>query len=517
MKKCYSLLMASTVCLASVATAATTEKTLPAPGPTFKSPQTLSLADAAKNAGAKPGQMQSPSFTPPAGEWTLLGNATWYEDLLTPFNEVDNGLSWEVPIYQSVTNPGYYRIAPYVEGSPIADIMEMGDPDAIFYINATDPAKVYIDGDVVLYNSFLISQIAPENDWKDQAFYGTFTDDVFEFPEQSFALQVQGSWHYSNVNGDFKISLPGAVAKDYSISAYAPLCAENNSLTAELTLGADVSTVKYAVVPGFYPSNANNNAVVAAQGETLPEGENTIQLSADKPGMYTLMVTTLSGTVPKKGAARSFFILDDDADNWETLPGKAQYTEGFFSGIFKDFETETLGVTVQEHKTKKGYYRLEEPYSTHSVMNAISHDSHRHYMYIDATNPQRVFIEASPLGVDDEEVGEIYGWSYAHYYIINNAAEDAATKGYYGTKTGNVISMPDESLLISMSRYQNGELFYTGKGFKVTLPDNSAVSEIHSDNDAEAEYFNLQGIRVSEPANGLYIRKAGGETSKVIL
>lgn len=32
----------------------------------------------------------------------------------------------------------------------------------------------------------------------------------------------------------------------------------------------------------------------------------------------------------------------------------------------------------------------------------------------------------------------------------------------------------------------------------------------------EAEYYNLQGIRVHNPANGIYIRKVGIKTDKVV-
>ena len=48
--------------------------------------------------------------------------------------------------------------------------------------------------------------------------------------------------------------------------------------------------------------------------------------------------------------------------------------------------------------------------------------------------------------------------------------------------------------------------------------DLSGVSDIISeDTDAPVEYFNLQGIRVDEPTNGLFIRRQGHKTEKVIL
>ena len=43
------------------------------------------------------------------------------------------------------------------------------------------------------------------------------------------------------------------------------------------------------------------------------------------------------------------------------------------------------------------------------------------------------------------------------------------------------------------------------------------VEGIEADDNAPAEYFNLQGVRVAEPENGLYIKRQGNKVSKVIL
>lgn len=43
----------------------------------------------------------------------------------------------------------------------------------------------------------------------------------------------------------------------------------------------------------------------------------------------------------------------------------------------------------------------------------------------------------------------------------------------------------------------------------------SGVSDITVDNEAAVEYFNLQGVRVNNPTNGLYIMRQGAKTQKV--
>lgn len=45
----------------------------------------------------------------------------------------------------------------------------------------------------------------------------------------------------------------------------------------------------------------------------------------------------------------------------------------------------------------------------------------------------------------------------------------------------------------------------------------SGVSEIDSDKNTPVEYYNLQGVRVYDPANGLYLVRKGGKVSKVMI
>lgn len=45
----------------------------------------------------------------------------------------------------------------------------------------------------------------------------------------------------------------------------------------------------------------------------------------------------------------------------------------------------------------------------------------------------------------------------------------------------------------------------------------SGISDVIANENAPVEYFNLQGVRVDNPANGLYIRRQGNEVSKVFV
>ncbi len=48
--------------------------------------------------------------------------------------------------------------------------------------------------------------------------------------------------------------------------------------------------------------------------------------------------------------------------------------------------------------------------------------------------------------------------------------------------------------------------------------DGAGVETIVVENEnAPVEYFNLQGVRVAEPANGIFIRRQGNKVTKVAL
>ena len=51
-------------------------------------------------------------------------------------------------------------------------------------------------------------------------------------------------------------------------------------------------------------------------------------------------------------------------------------------------------------------------------------------------------------------------------------------------------------------------------GFRL---DGSGVKDVAVDANAPVEYYNLQGVRVAEPTNGIYIRRQGNTASKVLV
>lgn len=50
-----------------------------------------------------------------------------------------------------------------------------------------------------------------------------------------------------------------------------------------------------------------------------------------------------------------------------------------------------------------------------------------------------------------------------------------------------------------------------------TADNPTAVAEIAADGNAPVEYYNMQGVRVENPENGIYVRRQGSKVSKVVV
>ncbi|MDE6369669.1 MAG: hypothetical protein K2K94_10580, partial [Muribaculaceae bacterium] len=52
---------------------------------------------------------------------------------------------------------------------------------------------------------------------------------------------------------------------------------------------------------------------------------------------------------------------------------------------------------------------------------------------------------------------------------------------------------------------------------KFTPADAAGISEINVDNDAPAVYYNLHGVEVANPENGIYVVRRGNQVAKEIV
>lgn len=475
-----------------------------------------------------------------AAEWNSIGKGIYYEGLLTYYGEemgMPSGLFWSVDIEEDTETTGLYRFAPYTGNNPIAEILGYPD-DSYMVIHAEDPDKVWVE-DFDSYNDmFCFTHMVPESGWEGTpAEYGTLKDGVISFPAMCMATiditDEELQWHTANRDGDFKIVLPdsGIEIEDYSLYLDYKYCGDNNTVPVTITAGQSVKSLVYLLEEGLVSadSETETNAdldsetikLVAETGTQIAAGDQTIECTGH--GLHSLLVVALdSDGNPRNGKVAYIYGDKSDDNDWISL-GEVTYNEDLFAGYYEYLPQVELTVEIQENKGTAGYYRLVNPYAGYEDNYIENHEGHNHYIYIHAENPQAVWVENTPLGID---FGDGYGEGRVtsnvamlleYGYSLEEAIEGSGEE--IGRVSNNVIEFSKWGLWVGQTGWFNGDWTPTGQNFRVNL---SAVSGIESviNNDSknsEPEYYNLQGMRIEQPANGLYIEKCGNTITKRIV
>ena len=220
------------------------------------------------------------------------------------------------------------------------------------------------------------------------------------------------------------------------------------------------------------------------------------------------------------GIRSLFYVVNDNADQWTTLEGKALFTDDIVASIYNKHDDTERSVTIEVNNETPGYYRLVNPYADPYAFAAQSkhQGSHNHYLYINASNPEQVYVEEAPIGWELGD-GAMAVTSYAFQALSKGT--DPAEITTFGKLDDRTITFPAKALRARELNYDNARWYdaNVNNAFKVVLPENAGVADILSDSadDAPAELFNLQGQRVVNPAAGQFVIKRQGATVSKIL
>jgi hypothetical protein len=488
----------------------------------------------AKSATQQKSAVQAKAHEVPTGEYTSLGQGLMTDDMVAPWFQYAP-VTYPVEIQQSVEDPNFYRvIAPYGQG--FADAMRSinnlamtsGDYDSeakcVLNIDATNPDDVYFP------------KTSIGCDWGYGEMYigitstGTVTlkDGIFSATIGGIAVGDDSGAVAMNRNGKFKICLPGTNAKDYTlVVSMDSQCLFNRTVEASLGVGTDIATVKYAVIPDFQEDEILSAIKEVASDGTVfnLRGAFTYDMSDDSNKETLIMVGLNTDGELVAYDWDTYYFISRDADNWVSA-GQAKFTDGFLPTFF-NFDVETLDVEIERNTVRPDYIRIVNPYANHSkAATSYFHAKHNHYIYIDAENPDIIFIDESPIGFDFG-YGLVRVSSFTRYFLDAGYDLDECIELELGgiIDENNVITFPDEALLVSMLGYDNGDWYTISEDdntFKLALPEGFALSagvnSVSLDNSLEPiSYYNLQGQRLANPAEGqLVIRRQGANVSKVI-
>lgn len=224
----------------------------------------------------------------------------------------------------------------------------------------------------------------------------------FDIDKTSFTVEIART----SANADASVSIT-ALDESGLFSVPSSVTFSGNELTAEITISYDPSAI--------------------TQDESYPI---TLTLSpATEYGTETYSFNAISPAP------------------WKSL-GKCTYTDGIISEQY-GAESPTYMVEIQENELTAGLYRLVNAYGAAYPYNEPGDfdASKNYYVVINATNPERVYIEQSPTGCNWGN-GEMTVWSMAGYYMSKGKTPDeVAAGGLFGTLENGVITFPKESLL----------------------------------------------------------------------
>lgn len=107
---------------------------------------------------------------------------------------------------------------------------------------------------------------------------------------------------------------------------------------------------------------------------------------------------------------------------------------------------------------------------------------------------------------------------YITEIVFGGSTLDAltASAGSYNNETWTPTVARSDNKISNVTFTATGKPKFSSITVKYALIP-SGIADIEAEENGAVEYFNLQGVRVAEPANGLYIRRAGNKVEKVVI
>lgn len=219
---------------------------------------------------------------------------------------------------------------------------------------------------------------------------------------------------------------------------------------------------------------------------------------------------------------------DLPAADWEVAGTATLFDGGFFTPLprFGIGFTIPVEVVIEKSTQTDGLYRLVNPW------NSFFGKEYDSYLEFDISDPECVIIPTQATGHVDEEYGASYVQNFVGMYIAQGLGkEDAYAAITPGKEDSHICTYDAKNQVVRMpvnamfTTFANDEYFWNvGKdngaadSYIVMPGGSSSVSAVVVDEEMPVEYYNLQGIRIENPAAGqLVIRRQGNVASKVVM
>ena len=352
---------------------------------------------------------------------------------------------------------------------------------------------------------------------------------LFYLISAMFCLASVGVDAQANLTSERFPELKNAITRganlDTSLDVYADkLSYSENDTHAKLDVvkGSDIAVVYYRVV-----NDRGENEV----GITREEG-NEILVPLKTHGAYTVIIAGFDKNEdlanPLEYTECYFYYEPDDRDNWIPL-GVGSMTDDFVSSIFTDLKPLTFPVEIERNKLREGQIRVVNPYGAPYCKalqdaavpsQAYSADlDHNHYLYFDISDPEMVYMSEACTGLKLLNHDVLLIGSFGKYFLdAGKSKNEIKFAQYNGMLADNTITFYQYGLYTMWNPDFEISSANINEAFSLSLPDASGMEKIEVADEEDVKYFNLQGVRLSEPTRGVpCIQVKSGKSSKILV
>lgn len=222
--------------------------------------------------------------------------------------------------------------------------------------------------------------------------------------------------------------------------------------------------------------------------------------------------------------------VEDDTE-WEDYCTGTLVDGWITSGAGVNPEDFPWAVSIQKQVGNDNVYRVYNPYAAEDSPYADKAKGNGSIKF-DLSDTEFVTVKTGIYsGFTDNEYGRFFLFNLEGYYTNLGFTKDEITSELtdmeWSTYSNNVVNIPTcrfdidracERALVWQDS-QGASLADTMKA-KIIFDKAPAIDSIQDvcadESNGEVEYYNMQGVRIAKPANGICIRVQGGKATKVV-
>ena len=298
---------------------------------------------------------------------------------------------------------------------------------------------------------------------------------------------------------------------------------------------SEVVTVEY-----FAKLQAVNTPIINPNGGIIKSAD---KISITCSTLSTTIHYTIDGTEPTKNSPiyTGEFTLESDAtvkaiavrDGWansevvtaeftvnETNELTVNFEKGYMNGVTRYMTTFSAPFATTIPSSVKVYI-VKKITSSYTYFTRLYNNNIPAYtgVLLQASKAGEIVISEAEEGANMANVSgnilintadaEVVLDTDAYVFSKNSSNKYA----FYLTEAGEVVPQYSAYYVLGNSF---AKVHAIGLSFDDETGESSGIEDVNAE-DAEVEYYNLQGVKVENPEKGIYIMKQGGKTSKVVL